>query len=275
MVEKLESSLGVQVGLSDWDRFYAALKTFQQVKGSLKVLARFTVPSESPWPEELWGYRLGVRVGNLRTTGRFLTGVDDGTREERIALLDELGFEWKPRLPKKELEDLDAWFNPIVDALKVYARMGGDISEIKPSFVVPDSIEWPEALRGMALGQKLAYLRSRSGILNDHPEKKEVLQDLGAYYFDWVGLVGFGPCRRIKHVGVCVCMYIDTRGTQAPHARTHPPTHQLTYDKTQPHKPPTTQPDTTTNRAAALVAGGAERGEVPAHPPRPRDVPLR
>ena len=24
-------------------------------------------------------------------------------REERIALLDELGFEWKPRLPKKEL----------------------------------------------------------------------------------------------------------------------------------------------------------------------------
>ena len=29
-------------------------------------------------------------------------------------------------------EDLDAWFNPIVDALKVYARMGGDISDIKP-----------------------------------------------------------------------------------------------------------------------------------------------
>ena len=67
------------------------------------MLARFTVPDEAPWPEELWGYRLGVRVGNLRTTGRFLTGVDDETREERIALLDRLGFEWKPRLPKKEL----------------------------------------------------------------------------------------------------------------------------------------------------------------------------
>ena len=34
-------------------------------------------------------------------------------------MLDEVGFEWKPRLPKKSLEDLDAWFNPIVDALKV------------------------------------------------------------------------------------------------------------------------------------------------------------
>jgi hypothetical protein len=89
--------------MSDWDRFLLALKTFKQVKGSLKVLARFTVPPEDPWPEELWGYRLGVRVGNLRTTGRFLTGLDDETREERVALLDRLGFEWKPRLPKKEL----------------------------------------------------------------------------------------------------------------------------------------------------------------------------
>lgn len=91
------------MGLSDWDRFLLALKTFRDVKGTLKVLARFAVPNEAPWPEELWGYRLGVRVGNLRTTGRFLTGVDEGTRDERIALLDELGFEWKPRLPKKEL----------------------------------------------------------------------------------------------------------------------------------------------------------------------------
>lgn len=37
--------------------------------------------------------------------------------------------------------------------------MGGDIADIKPTFVVPDSIQWPEGLRGMALGQKLAYLR--------------------------------------------------------------------------------------------------------------------
>jgi len=47
------------------------------------------------------------------------------------------------------------------------------------SFIIPDSLEWPESLRGMALGQKLAYLRSRSGILNDHPDKKQTLQKLG------------------------------------------------------------------------------------------------
>ena len=69
MVDRLEKELGISVGLSDWDKFYQALCTFKQVKGNLKVLARFNIPEEEPWPEDLWGYRLGVRVGNLRTTG--------------------------------------------------------------------------------------------------------------------------------------------------------------------------------------------------------------
>ena len=73
--------------------------------------------------------------------------------------MDRIGALLHPPPHEQTQEDLDAWFNPIVDALKVYARRGGDILDIKPTFVVPDSIEWPEGLRGMALGQKLAYLR--------------------------------------------------------------------------------------------------------------------
>jgi len=103
MVIRLEEELGIKVGLSDWDKFYQALTVFKQIKNSMKVLARFTIPAEEPWPEDLWNYRLGVRVGNLRTTGRFLTGIDEETKEERVAMLDEIGFEWKPRLPKKSL----------------------------------------------------------------------------------------------------------------------------------------------------------------------------
>ncbi|TFJ82340.1 hypothetical protein NSK_006350 [Nannochloropsis salina CCMP1776] len=137
MVARLEEELGVEVGLSDWDKFFQALLAFKRIKNSMKVLARFVIPSEDPWPSVLWGYRLGVRVGNLRTTGRFLTGLDEETKEERVSMLNDIGFEWKPRLPKKSLEDLNAWFNPIVEALKVYARMGGDISDIKP-FVDPE-----------------------------------------------------------------------------------------------------------------------------------------
>lgn len=44
--------------------------------------------------------------------------VDEGTRDERIALLDELGFEWKPRLPKKELVrccfGMDRWMDGVM-----------------------------------------------------------------------------------------------------------------------------------------------------------------
>ena len=69
MVIRLEEELGIKVGLSDWDKFYQALTVFKQIKNSMKVLARFTIPAEEPWPEDLWNYRLGVRVGNLRTTG--------------------------------------------------------------------------------------------------------------------------------------------------------------------------------------------------------------
>ena len=35
--------------------------------------------------------------------GRFLTNVDEETKEERVAALDDLGFDWKPRIDKKSL----------------------------------------------------------------------------------------------------------------------------------------------------------------------------
>jgi len=46
-----------------------------------------------PWPERLWGLKLGQRLKDVRLKGAYLKGKD---AELRRAQLDNLGFVWKP-----------------------------------------------------------------------------------------------------------------------------------------------------------------------------------
>lgn len=101
--------------LRHWAFVYRALKIYKEVHGHLMVAVKFVIPEEEPWPEELWGLKLGYRciyrvfqiytpvfvidyynvcisfrVNNIRYRGDF---VSDNPEYKR--LLDELGFTWK------------------------------------------------------------------------------------------------------------------------------------------------------------------------------------
>ena len=44
----------------------SALKAHYKVFGDMLVPRYFVVPSENPWPENVWGMQLGNRVRNIR-----------------------------------------------------------------------------------------------------------------------------------------------------------------------------------------------------------------
>ena len=73
-----------------WEEARAALLAYQEVHGDLEVPYAFVVPSEAPWPEEVWGMKLGSRVNTIRNDEIYVKD-----HPERRAELDELGFRWK------------------------------------------------------------------------------------------------------------------------------------------------------------------------------------
>lgn len=52
-----------------------------------------------PWPERLWGLKLGQRLKDVRLKGSYLKGADAQTRR---AQLDALGFVWKPKRGRRK-----------------------------------------------------------------------------------------------------------------------------------------------------------------------------
>ena len=48
---------------------------------------KFRVPFEAPWPQSIWGLKLGYRLRNIRYRGDFIN-----ERPECQKLLEELGF---------------------------------------------------------------------------------------------------------------------------------------------------------------------------------------
>ncbi|RHZ38731.1 hypothetical protein DYB26_013531 [Aphanomyces astaci] len=132
---------------AQWQLNLAALKTFKQVYGHVKILREFVVPSEGGWwPSRFWGFRLGTYVNSLRMR------VDTLPSEQRHAL-DELGFVWKP------MED--QWNNRNLLALKTFKRIYCHM-KIPMKFVVPDQDpKWPPQLWNMKLGQLVANIHVR------------------------------------------------------------------------------------------------------------------
>lgn len=69
---------------------FDALVIFKQLFGNLFVPQAFIIPQEDPWPEELWGLKLGARVNAIRAQGTLVTNSPE--RRERLS---EIGFIWE------------------------------------------------------------------------------------------------------------------------------------------------------------------------------------
>ena len=66
-----------------------------------------------PWPERLWGLKLGQRLKDVRLKGAYLKGRD---RNLRKAQLDNLGFVWNPkRGRRKRCIDMEEEEEDVVD----------------------------------------------------------------------------------------------------------------------------------------------------------------
>jgi hypothetical protein len=123
-----------------------AIKTYKLVyrisEGSpVAIPLSFVVPHDSPdWPQELWGLKLGEKVDNI-LQGHYAEYQDE---------FDALGLTAK-------FGPVDDRAQRIIQAVKTYKRVhgipdGGKVV-IPVSFVVPhDSIEWPQELWGLKLG---------------------------------------------------------------------------------------------------------------------------
>lgn len=52
-----------------------------------------------PWPEHLWGFRLGQRLKDIRVKGAYVKGE---TGSERLRQLEALGFNWNPKRGRRK-----------------------------------------------------------------------------------------------------------------------------------------------------------------------------
>ena len=73
-----------------WERTFEALRQYCAVHGNCDVPRKFKVPSEAPWPTELWGMNLGYAVSDTRHKEYYIKD-----NPERIELLRTLGFRFK------------------------------------------------------------------------------------------------------------------------------------------------------------------------------------
>ncbi|RYG67697.1 hypothetical protein EON64_06875, partial [archaeon] len=128
------SSSAIDLDLLSQKRFdliYLALQAYKQVHGNVDVPLSFVVPSYEPWPVDVWGLKLGLRVQAIRKHDSLVSRAP-----ERRALLDALGFVWvssnrsKKKLPEKERDanqPYDLFQDPTYLALLSY--LGQDEEE--------------------------------------------------------------------------------------------------------------------------------------------------
>jgi hypothetical protein len=141
-----------------------ALLTYKEINGDLEVPYAFEVPPSKPWPEHLWGMKLGETVSSIRSKGNYVRN-----DQERRQWLDSIGFEW---------DDFERQWQSAQQAFETYLQEYGDLV-VKQSFVVPSCSPWPEKVWGMRLGWLVNDIRSKSAFMDGYPERRQWLEDRG------------------------------------------------------------------------------------------------
>ncbi|OQR97476.1 hypothetical protein THRCLA_21929 [Thraustotheca clavata] len=119
-----------------WKTKLIALEQYKILHGNLYVPRQFIVPKEEPWPESVWGLKLGLAVNNFR-------GRPDRLTLGQVKALAELDFPW---------DSSNVPFAIRIDAWKIYESIH-DTNKIPPTFIVPSGPNWPEKYWGIPLGK--------------------------------------------------------------------------------------------------------------------------
>jgi len=208
----------------EWNAVIAAFQMYKAAYGDLKVPVRFVVPAMPPWPREAWNLKLGVRVASIRSTGRYVEN-----NPQRRKILEDMGFLWRLRAIRNKQQsssssstlstttETDAtnnnaegsalWmdgitFDQVHSALLTYKDLYSgpdedcDMNAIPNSFTVPNVEPWPEITRGMPLGKKISFIKSKVYWANI-PGAQQALLELGID-LDYNGVVASNDVRYQK-----------------------------------------------------------------------------
>ena len=127
-----------------------ALDMYKKVHGDVRVplLPSYVIPSEQPWPEYLWGMKLGVQVKEWRTHKNTLSS-------HVVQALNERKFIWD--VYEEDFQTIT------LPALKKYGELKGNLL-VPRSFQVPATAQWPKSTHGYKLGQTVCNLRGHRGV---------------------------------------------------------------------------------------------------------------
>ncbi|KAI9996478.1 hypothetical protein PInf_014206 [Phytophthora infestans] len=153
-----------------WEtKIFPALEAFKREFGHCNVNFNFVVPDSEQWPKATRGMRLGATVANIRCRGNY----DDMTERDKDKL-EAIGFTWSP-------ED-ERWTYKILPALETYHQIYRS-GWVPADFVVPDEKPWPEASRGLRLGNSFMKIR-HTGAYSSYVERdRKRLDGLGFDFY--------------------------------------------------------------------------------------------
>jgi len=181
-----------------WQTVYEGLKAYQAVEGPN------TFPPENYETEDL---KLGMYVERVRktvipknakaATAFFQLGLTkDGplvdlfareqNEEEKSSQLETVYAPPQAKAVQDEDDEAeeaplnihDIRFQNVYTALKVYKDLYGDLMIPQP-FTVPKKEPWPEETWNMRLGARVNAIRSQGTFINNNPERRKLLEDLG------------------------------------------------------------------------------------------------
>ncbi|OWZ12238.1 hypothetical protein PHMEG_00014635 [Phytophthora megakarya] len=151
-----------------------SLQTFLELEQHLMISLKFVVPYGDPkWPQEAWGYPLGMHCRNLRVLKQQrktlpFFAIDD---------LETLNFPWDLRQCK--------WDVLVLPSLKRYYEIEGD-SDVPSVFVVPTGDDnWPRLLWGFKLGQTVTSMRYADAYRAQRERSYDELEEINFSTRSW------------------------------------------------------------------------------------------
>jgi hypothetical protein len=163
-----------------WEQVLLALQMYRElIDDDDDVPGSFSVPELPEWPESVRGLPLGRHLALVRSS---VLPENAQARE----LFAKLGVFVEKSGNDEFIDDLvpasDFRFQRVYAALEAYRELYGDLLVPQP-FVVPSNTEWPKETWGLRLGARVNAIRSQGTFVNNNPERREMLDDLG---FVWI-----------------------------------------------------------------------------------------
>ena len=168
-------------------QLYRALSAYKQIvvekdsNGSEQeqfwsVPVNFYVPDLAPWPETVRGLPLGQQLGNLKR--RLAKNKEAKERFQQLGLTILQDKAATGESDQRQNAN-DIRFQKVYTALKTYKEIYGDLVVPQPFAVPSDNDRWPEDTWGLRLGARVNAIRSQGTFVNNNPERRKLLDDLG------------------------------------------------------------------------------------------------